>query len=331
MRKKNIKFTIYTFLFLLSICLLWTRLYSSGEKILISKVNVALQAAVDKELDREYYDLKIHEYFTRDPETEKIKKTFIIKSASGTEIREVGPIYGILVATEDYHNRFQHTTLINIRPLKADSILLLFNENLLRQGQKLESALNVSINRLKDTVSTCTGDSSLFVVKNRKSPVVFAGLSNEIVVKPYIRYSCFSIIRNASIDAVVIIYLLFAFVFLLLLILANRFKIKGKEILSSDICEYKLHRRVVFYPELHRLMVNGEEHILMSQQSALLSLFLESEDHKLSNEQISHALWPDGSATTDRIQKVISRLRIELQDDVLSKIVQNSGYYQLII
>jgi len=329
MRKNKIRFAIYAFLFLLFVCLLWMRLYSSGEKILISKVNASLQTALYNELNREFSDLKMPVVVATDLEYEKKRKTFTLISADGKETRKVGPIHGLLVATEDYFRRDEHSILVLVRPLKADSILLLFNEKLLGQGVKLESALNVSINQLKDTVSTYAGDSSLCVVKNRKSPVVFGGLANEIVVKPYIRYSCFSVIRNASIDAVVIIYILLAFVFLSLLILLLKPMLKRKKVPPTAIREYKLHERVSFYPEIHKLSVNGEEHILTSQLAILLTLFLDSEDHKLSNSQISQALWEDGSATPDRIQKVISRLRKELQGDTLLEIVQNKGYYQL--
>jgi hypothetical protein len=160
------------------------------------------------------------------------------------------------------------------------------------------------------------------------------GYLNEVEITGYISYTfwqvfglfglCYSLLYWIIIFGVVVICNQLHKKYMLMSIINNK-------IPPTDIHEYKLHEGTSFYPELHKLSIDGEEHILTSQLAILLTLFLESEDHKLSNSQISQALWPDGSATSDRIQKVISRLRKESRGDTLFRISQSINYYQLML
>lgn len=77
------------------------------------------------------------------------------------------------------------------------------------------------------------------------------------------------------------------------------------------------------------LTKDGFVHALPPQSALLLRLFLRKENHHLSTHEIEQELW-HGNGSTDKIHKVIQRLRVELKKVSPDLIIKNvNGDYEL--
>lgn len=106
-----------------------------------------------------------------------------------------------------------------------------------------------------------------------------------------------------------------------------------KEVPVAVGCEHHLPiyrlEEGVYYDADARMLKKGDKTLkLMPLSAKLLQGFLEAaDDYRLSNDEILHLLWPDGSGTLDRLHQNIKRLR-----DCLSRISsctienENSAY-----
>lgn len=66
----------------------------------------------------------------------------------------------------------------------------------------------------------------------------------------------------------------------------------------------------VYFDAASRLLKRGDDVVNLPPLLArLLQGFLDAEDNRLSNDEILHLLWPDGSGTQDKLYQNIKRLR----------------------
>ena len=72
---------------------------------------------------------------------------------------------------------------------------------------------------------------------------------------------------------------------------------------------YRLEEGVYFDAD-SRLLKKGDDVVKLAPLLArLLQGFLDAENYTLSNDEILHLLWPDGSGTQDKLYQNIKRLR----------------------
>ncbi len=111
-------------------------------------------------------------------------------------------------------------------------------------------------------------------------------------------------------------------------------KIVEKEIHVADVTIdkakiYQLPDGSLFDSFAGTLAKDGFVHTLPPQSSLLLRLFLRKENHRLTIMEIEQELW-NGNGSTDKIHKVIQRLRTELKKISSDLVIKNiNGDYEL--
>lgn len=94
---------------------------------------------------------------------------------------------------------------------------------------------------------------------------------------------------------------------------------------------YQLEQNTFFDAERMELKKKKKITKFTPQTAVLLELFLLAENHKLSAEEISKELWPDGSGNQVRIYKLLHRLRQLLEELTTIQIECKRGTCYLII
>ena len=155
------------------------------------------------------------------------------------------------------------------------------------------------------------GDSTLFSPEYKKVSSIYAGLSNEIEVEPFIRYSWFTVLKNASITMLVIGELILLVFLFICFIYYLRKKMKQSVPSVEDISQLVVsvaNLRYVY--DLHEFYVNDRKIQVRVQSATLLLLFLRSSSYTVTKEEIISCLWrAEDSGVEDRLRRAVSDLR----------------------
>ena len=238
--------------------------------------------------------------------------------------------------------RARLSTLLKKRPLSLDSLTIHWN-NLLSEKQILVG------NQLRYiyTDLALQNDTSFSVVKERflrldSLTVKYLGFRCEHEITAYISYPYWLLsLSFAEYFLLLLPWVLFGLVVTFYTSLEAFFrckfvkeKIVEKEIHVADIAIdkakiYQLPDGSLFDSFAGSLAKDGLAHMLPPQSSLLLRLFLRKENHRLTTMEIEQELW-NGNGSTDKIHKVIQRLRIELKKVSSDLVIKNiNGDYEL--
>lgn len=96
---------------------------------------------------------------------------------------------------------------------------------------------------------------------------------------------------------------------------------------------YRLSSELTFHAYKKLLVWNGGQTILLSSQNTiLLTAFLEAPECTLSYDELFKCLWPDGSGNMSRLRVAVGRLRDALKVDPGISILQHDvDRYQLFL
>ncbi len=250
--------------------------------------------------------------------------------------------------TTDTGIRSLHSIIFREHPIQPDSLNIIWKEYLNESGISMESVLCISaVDRFGNVTSTPTSYSEWCKFSNLMF-TVYIGYACEMKVMAYLNYSVWNIIYWE-----IILGLLIYIVYLYMIYKFNLF-IRGKinsmrkrEVVekpiikivkemsdTSSIRSYKLHEDFIFHADQKVIEFNGQQKNLQTQPNQLLELFLKMEKtgYVLRNSDISGNLWPDGSATNDRIHKAVARLRSNIKElDPSIDIKKCVDGYQLVL
>lgn len=304
-------------------------LYSSGEVYLTEKAELALLETMKDGLNKQYEALGMLEFGYKMGEAKKFEHC-AITNHQGKNVKDILVENEQLTVASDIDTKIRHTILAE-KGINADSLFLLWTKELSDNQITSPHALQVHIYRHAkgDALMTC-GDSILFKSKYKKFRSVYAGISNEVEFESFIKYSWFTVIRNASIG------LIAASEFILLILLLGgciyflRRKIKHEMLAIEDMPSSTIRVSNLLYAyDTHEFYVDDRKIQIRAQSASLLLLFLKSPSYSLTKEEIISCLWrPEDAGVQDRVRRAISDLRKLLREESVKITIELSenGY-----
>ena len=244
--------------------------------------------------------------------------------------------------------------LLEEYPLSVDTLSVRWN-NLLQfekfSGQTEIRYIYTDLNLENDTIFSSTEKRNSYI---DSLTVKYLGYRCEHELTAYVSYPHWIISLNYSDKCILFFpWILLVALFVLypkLEALAKR-KLTHKEVIEKTI---EIERKVIVEKEIHVADVSidkaqvyqlpdgslfdsfsgtvtrGDSTYTLPPQSALLlRLFLRAKNHRLSTVEIEQELW-NGNGSTDKIYKVIQRLRVELKKVPLDLVIKKvNGDYEL--
>lgn len=309
---------LFTFLSLMLAITLGLWLYKSGKMVLQSKIEIALKEAASEELDKRYGELGLPEY-SPGAHMSNQKKTYIFTDKNGTDTFKIDLSSNKKRVTEAYNRRMEHTLLGKMEEIPLDSILQSWNRILQEAGIVSVNALQLHINNPNDSLLLISGDSTLCTSENKCTNSVYAGLSSEIELEPFIHCSWFSIIKNGHIGILAGINIVLILGFGVYIVISATHK--KREALHVGNLRYHIKDKLFYV---------GSKKIHFSPQSEKLLLFLlcSPEFHATKHNIIIHLWEIENTGADDRLRQAASELRRELKTEktALSIEAENGGY-----
>lgn len=208
---------LFFILMIILVVTLERMLYTSGEVTLRGKTEISLLEAIEDGFDAQYKALGLYEA-TSKMEPNRSFEHCTVLSSKGKSVKDIVVEESKVVVTSDIDTRIHHTVLAK-EGIDVDACLSLWSKKLFEANIVSCHALQIHIHADSAYVLAC-GDSTLFSPEYKKVSSIYAGLSNEIEVEPFIRYSWFTVLKNASITMLVIgeLILLVFFIYLFYLL-----------------------------------------------------------------------------------------------------------------
>lgn len=302
-------------------------LYASGETILIVKVKTTLLEAIEEGLDKQFTELGMFEnHILENPKKEYEYCTIL--NANGKEIKNFIVENNKVLVTSDINSKIHHTILAK-KGLNVDSLYSLWSKKLFDEGIFSCQALSIHISTPNDKVISC-GEPNMFKAKYQKISPIYAGLSNEIKVESFIRYSWCTVLKNAPVGVIVIgEFALFAFLFVCFVYFLRR-KVKQDITLIENRTNSIISLANLNYVyDSHEFYVDSRKLQIRSQSASLLLLFLKAPSYYVTKEEIISCLWrTEDVGLQDRVRRAISDLRKLFRDEEvrISVELSENGY-----
>lgn len=236
-------------------------------------------------------------------------------------------------------------TLVD-RPLKADSLNMLLDSLLIKNGISGKVNVRVSVTDLSENVSTDYAKGNQYLSTSDSLFSYYIGYRCEVEVTTF---ASFSYLSNLPLWDWTEIFLS---LLISLFFLRNRHIYEKQSADSSAYnqpqpaigekekpiialkgnmsCVYWLEDDLLF-DSMNRVLKRGNEiKKLLPQASILLVGLLGADDYRMHIQGICSLLWPDGSGTAGRVHTVIGRLRTALSEMSSQIVVINeNSQYQL--
>lgn len=306
-------------------------LYTSGKVALKNKTEITLLEAIEGELNAQYTALGLLEIGFKAHPDRKFEHCTVI-SGEGKKVKDIIVDKNKTIVTSNVNTRINHTVLAK-KGIDADACLSLWSKKLSEANIVSHHALQIHIHADSDTVLAC-GDSTLFSPLYKNVNTIYAGLSNEIEVESFIRYSWLTVLKNASIKMIVIgefILLILLFVcFIYYLRKQMEQSVSSVEGISQSIINLSNLRYVY---ASHEFYVNDRKIQIRPQSASLLLLFLKAPSYSVTKDDIISCLWRPGDiGAEDRVRRVISDLRSLFRDESVKISIESSeNHYRLIV
>lgn len=302
-------------------------LYSSGEVALIDKAEITLLEAVEHELNTQYSALGLYEAGIKTSPDKKYEHCGVI-SAEGKKVRDLVIDNNKILVASDIDSKIHHTILAR-KGINADSLLTCWSKQLNEAHIASRHALQIHVHVNGGTTLVC-GDSTMLIPKYKKLSPIFAGLDNEIEVEPFICYTWFTVIANASIGIIVIVELAILLFLFICFVYYLRKKMKGYITSFEDKIDATIKLANLRYDyNSHELYVDERKIQIRAQSSSLLLLFLKAPTHSITKEEIISSLWrPEDDGVQDRLRRAISDLRKIFRDESVKISIEHTvnGY-----
>lgn len=265
-----------------------------------------------------------------------------------------GPKEYIVPAYKHYNNIEENPTerlfdsiILEEHPLKADSLNILWDSLLVRNGISCYCNIRVSVIDLSGGISTAYAKDSRYLSVSDSLFSFYIGYRCEAEVTAFA--SPFSYWRNLTLwDWATFFFLLLAGVYIYWNWIINNKRSVGScecdntesipverkapvaVVRETASCIYQLGDDV-WFDSTNRLLRRGSQiKILLPQVSALLLGLLEADGYCMSISDICLLLWPDGSGRSERVHTVAGRLRASLTEiSSQISIISGNSRYQL--
>ena len=322
---------LFFILMIILVVTLERMLYTSGEVTLRGKTEISLLEAIEDGFDAQYKALGLYEA-TSKMEPNRSFEHCTVLSSKGKSVKDIVVEESKVVVTSDIDTRIHHTVLAK-EGIDVDACLSLWSKKLFEANIVSCHALQIHIHADRAYVLAC-GDSTLFSPEYKKVSSIYAGLSNEIEVEPFIRYSWFTVLKNASITMLVIGELILLVFLFICFIYYLRKKMKQSVPSVEDISQLVVsvaNLRYVY--DLHEFYVNDRKIQVRVQSATLLLLFLKSSSYTVTKEEIISCLWrAEDSGVEDRLRRAVSDLRKLFREESVNISIKSSGNsYSLIV
>lgn len=322
---------LFFILMIILVVTLERMLYASGEVALENKTKITLLEAIEDGFNAQYKALGLYE-FSRKMEPDRSFEHYTIISSKGKKVKDIVIEENKVVVTSDIDTRISHTILAK-EGIDADACLSLWSQKLSEADLVSCHALQIHIHADTAYVLAC-GDSTLLSPEYKKISSIYAGLSNEIEVEPFIRYSWFTVLKNASITMFVIGELIFVVLLLICFIYYLRKKTKNSVSSVEDISQLVVSLANLHYVySSHEFYVDNRKIQVRAQSASLLLLFLKASSYTVTKEEIISCLWrPEDTGVEDRLRRAVSDLRCLFREESVNISIKSSGNnYSLIV
>ncbi|WP_301421596.1 hypothetical protein [Bacteroides caecimuris] len=322
---------LFFILMIILVVTLERMLYASGEVALANKTRITLLETIEDGFNAQYDALGLYESGVKIEPDRKFEHCTVI-SAENKKVKNIIIDKDKTIVSSGIDTRISHTVLAK-EGIDADACLSLWSKKLSAANIVSCHALQIHIHADSAYVLAC-GDSTLFLAEYKKIGSVYAGLSNEIEVEPFIRYSWLTVLKNASIKMVVIGELIFLVLLFICFIYYLRKKIKKSVSSVEDISQSVINLANLRYVySSHEFYVDNRKVQVRSQSASLLLLFLKAPSHTVTKEEIISCLWrPEDSGVEGRLRRAVSDLRSLFREESVNISIKLSGNnYSLIV
>ncbi|MFS2923859.1 winged helix-turn-helix domain-containing protein [Bacteroides sp. 90-K9/2] len=325
---------LFFILMIILVVTLERMLYASGEVALANKTKITLLETIEDGFNAQYDALGLYEAGYK-MEPNRNFEHCTITSSKGKKVKDIAVEENKVVVSSDIDTRISHTVLAE-EGIDADACLSLWSKKLSAADIVSCHALQIHIHIHTDSayVLVC-GDSTLFLPEYKKISSVYAGLSNEIEVEPFIRYSWLTVLKNTSITMVVIVELIILVLLFVCFIYYLRKKIKKSIPSVTDISQLDIKLANLRYVySSHEFYVDDNRKIrITGQPASLLLLLLKAPNHTMTKEEIISCFWrPEDRGVEGRLRRVVSDLRSLLREKSVNISIKSSGNsYSLIV
>lgn len=325
---------LFFILMIILVVTLERMLYASGEVALANKTKITLLETIEDGFNAQYDALGLYEAGYK-MEPNRNFEHCTITSSKGKKVKDIVVEENKVVVSSDIDTRISHTVLAE-EGIDADACLSLWSKKLSAANIVSCHALQIHIHIHTDSayVLAC-GDSTLFLPEYKKISSVYAGLSNEIEVEPFIRYSWLTVLKNTSITMVVIVELIILVLLFVCFIYYLRKKIKKSVPSVTDISQLDIKLANLRYVySSHEFYVDDNRKIrITGQPASLLLLLLKAPNHTMTKEEIISCFWrPEDRGVEGRLRRVVSDLRCLLREKSVNISIKPSGNsYSLIV
>lgn len=323
---------LFFILMIILVVTLERMLYTSGEVALENKTEITLLETIEDGFNAQYKALGLYEAGYK-MEPNRNFEHCTITSSKGKKVKDIVVEENKVVVSSDIDTRISHTVLAE-EGIDADACLSLWSKKLSAANIVSCHALQIHIHTDSAYVLAC-GDSTLFLPEYKKISSVYAGLSNEIEVEPFIRYSWLTVLKNTSITMVVIVELIILVLLFVCFIYYLRKKIKKSIPSVTDISQSDIKLANLRYVySSHEFYADDNRKIrITGQPASLLLLLLKAPNHTMTKEEIISCFWrPEDRGVEGRLRRVVSDLRCLLREKSVNISIKSSGNsYSLIV
>lgn len=322
---------LFFILMIILVVTLERMLYASGEVALENKTRITLLETIEDGFNAQYKALGLYEAGFKIEPNRRFEHCTVI-SAENRKVKNIIVDEEKTIVSSDIDTKISHTVLAN-EGIDADACLSLWSKKLSAANLVSCHALQIHIQADSAYVLAC-GDSTLFSPKYKKISSIYAGLSNEIEVEPFIRYSWFTVFKNASITMFVIGELILLVLLFICFIYYLRKKIKKSVSSVEDISQLVTSLANLRYVySSHEFYVDNRKTQIRGQSATLLLLFLKAPNHTVTKEEIISCFWrPEDRGVEGRLRRVVSDLRCLFREKSVNISIKSSGNsYSLIV
>lgn len=325
MNNKNVFVTLIAIFAFVSLAIL---LYSNTKERMQEQSDAAFKEALEKEFIQRGTEVNLKYSVNKKTPLPHNKKKRVVSMTDelGTKEYLIDPEKEAMNVTTDPDLRTFHTVLFRERPLNPDTLNNNWQRALKSMGIHAKTSLNIVLmDRNQDNHQKPSRDAFMCIPHFHLS-TFYIGYICEIEVSSFIHYSISNIVMDN--------WLYFSFLFLgvvattyLIFFLLKKRERKGREeeklfesnvsvIENSQTEIYIINPDTIFNSITQQIIFKDEIKTKLPEQlSALLKLFIEAENHEITDETIINKLWPDKSGNSDRLYSAIKRLRKELKLD----------------
>lgn len=312
-------------------------LYSSSKEEMQEQSKVAFKEAFEKEFTQRGAEGKLKYYVSREsllpPNNER--KVVSVTDESGTIEYLIDPEKDAMNVTADPGIRGFHSALFRKCPLHPDTLSNHWQRALKSKGVYAKTSLNIVVMERDQSNHQKMSRDAFLCAPRFHLFTFYIGYICEIEVSGFIDYTMLNVLVYNWSSFLILFLIVISATFILLFLLIKREKKEKEDVLPSidvpiltinapmptiedpNARIYAISPDTIFNSVTQRFTNKGKENgkKLSGQLSALLILFMEAENHEVTDKAIMDKLWSDKTENAPKLYSVIKRLRKELKLD----------------